>query len=81
MYGVNNRSLSPKIHGHTAGIFGWKQYEWPFSAIPKANTYVLFMKELTQKILETNLYQGKMYGVSNRSLTSKIHGHMIITFI
>jgi hypothetical protein len=44
--GVRSTSLWSMINGNTTPIFVKISHEWPFSIIPKANTYEFFYQEM-----------------------------------
>lgn len=63
MCGERNMSLSPKINGHAAGIFGQNDHERSSSVIMKANTYELFMKTWTpQKTMKIVMSSKNVWG-------------------
>jgi hypothetical protein len=66
---------------HTPPIFVGYSNEEPFSNIPKANTYRYLTKKWSPpKILECDLWQGKICGVRCTSLWSMINGHTTLIF-
>jgi hypothetical protein len=74
--GVSFTSLWSMINGHTTPIFVENSHEWPFSIIPKANTYEFLTKKWSPpEILECDLWQGNICGVRCTSLWSMINGH------
>jgi hypothetical protein len=74
--GVRFMSLWSMINGHTTPIFVENSHEWPFSIIPKANTYgFLTQKWSPPKIQECDLWQANICGVRCTSLWSMINGH------
>jgi hypothetical protein len=69
IYGVRWTSHWSMINGHTASIFVVNSHEWPFSIIPKANTYgFLTEKWFPPEIQEYDLWQGNICGVRCTSL-------------
>jgi hypothetical protein len=64
------------INGHTTPIFVENSHEWPFSIIPKANTYGFLTKKWSPpEIQECYLWQGNICGVRCTRLWSMINGH------
>jgi phosphatidylserine decarboxylase len=76
-------SLWSMINGHTTPIFVENSHEWPFSIIPKANTYRFLTKKWSPlEIQECDLCQKKnISGVRWTSLWSMINGHTTPIFI
>jgi hypothetical protein len=73
---VRFTSLWSMINGHTTPIFVENSHEWPFSIIPKANTYGFLTKKWSPpEIQECDLWQGNICGVRCTSLWSMINGH------
>jgi hypothetical protein len=61
--GVRWTSLWSMINGHTTPIFVENSHEWPFSIIPKANTYGFLTKKWSPpEIREFDLWQGNICG-------------------
>ena len=69
-------SLWSKINGHTTPIFVENRHEWPFSIIPKANTYGFLTKKRSPlEIQECDIWQENICGVRCRSLWSTVKGY------
>jgi hypothetical protein len=69
-------------NGHTTPIFVENSHEWPFSIIPKANTYGFLTKKWSPpEIQECELWQGIICGVRCMSLWSMINGHTTPIFV
>jgi hypothetical protein len=77
---VSNKSLSPKIDGHTSGILSENDYERLFSIILKANAYEFFTKKWCAPKSKRLMNGKKTYGVRNKSLMLKIDGYTIDIF-
>jgi hypothetical protein len=74
--GVRCTSHWSMINGHMTPIFVENSHEWPFSIIPKANTYGFLTKKWSPPdIQECYLWQGNICGVRCMSLWSMINGH------
>jgi hypothetical protein len=57
-------------------------HEWPFSKIPKANTYRILTKKWSPpEIQECDLWQGNICGVRWTSLWLMINGHITLIFV
>jgi hypothetical protein len=70
------------INDHKAPIFVENNHEWPFSIIPKVNTYEFLTKKWSPlEIQECNLLQGNICGVRWTSLWSIINGHTTPIFV
>jgi hypothetical protein len=70
------------INGHTTPIFVENSHEWPFSIIPKANTYGFLTKKwYPLEIRECDLWQRNICGVRWTSLWSMINGHTTPIFV
>jgi hypothetical protein len=75
-------SLWSMINGLTTPIFVENSHEWPFSIIPKANTYGFLTKKWSPpEIQECDLWQGSICGVRCTSLWSMINGHTTPIFV
>ena len=62
--------------------FAENSHEWPFSIIPKANTYGFLTKKWSPpEIQECDLWQGNICGVRCMSLWSMINGHTTLIFV
>jgi phosphatidylserine decarboxylase len=80
--GVTWMSLWSMINGHTTPIFVENRHQWPFSIIPKANTYGFFTKKWSPpEIRECDLWQGNICGVRWMSLWSMINSHTTPIFV
>jgi hypothetical protein len=80
--GVRCTSLWSMINGHTTSIFVENSHEWPFSIIPKANTYGFLTKKWSPpEIQECDLRKGNICGVRCTSLLSMINGHTTPIFV
>jgi hypothetical protein len=80
--GVQWTRLWSMINGHRTPICVKNNHEWPFSLIPKANTYGFFTKKWSQQeIQECDLWQGNICGVRCTSLLSMINGHTTPIFV
>jgi hypothetical protein len=80
--GVRCMSLWLMINGNTTPIFVENSHEWPFSIIPKANTYEYLTKtSSTPEIQEYDLWQGNIYWVRCTSLWSMINGNTTPIFV
>jgi hypothetical protein len=75
-------SLWSKINGHTTPIFVENRHEWPFSIIPKANTFRFLSKKWSPpEIQACDLWQWNICGVRCKSLWSMINGHTTPIFV
>ena len=75
-------SLWSKINGHTTPICVENSHEWPFSIIPKANTYGFLPKKWSPpEIQACDLWQWNICGVRCTSLWSMINGHTTPIFV
>jgi hypothetical protein len=80
--GVRCASLWSMINGNTIPNFVENSHEWPFSILPKANTYGFFPKKsCPPEIQECDLCQGNICGVMCTSLWSMINGHTTPIFV
>jgi hypothetical protein len=67
--GVRFMSLWSMINGHTTAIFVENSHEWPFSIIPKANTYGFLTKKWSPpEIQQCDQWQENICGVKCMSL-------------
>jgi hypothetical protein len=70
------------INGQTIPIFVENSHEWPFSIIPKANTYGFLTKKWPPlEIQECHLWQGNLCGVRWTSLWSMKNVHTTPIFV
>jgi hypothetical protein len=70
------------INGHTTPILDENSHKWPFSIIPKANTYGFLTKKWSPpKIQECDLWQENLCGVRCTSLGSIINGDTTPIFV
>jgi hypothetical protein len=75
-------SLWSMINRHTTPIFAENSHEWPFSIIPKANTYWFWTKKWSPpEIQECDLWEGNICGVRLTSLWLMINGHTTPIFV
>jgi hypothetical protein len=80
--GMRCTGLWSMINGHTTPIFVRNGHERPFSIIPKANTYRFFTNKWTPpEIIECDLWQGNICGVSCMCRWSMINGHTTPIFV
>jgi hypothetical protein len=79
---VRCTSLWSMMTGRSTPIFIKNSHEWPFSIIPKANTYRFLTKKWSPaKIQECDLWQGNIYGVTWMSIWSMINGQTTPIFV
>jgi hypothetical protein len=75
-------SLWSKINAHTTPNFVENSHEWPFSIMPKANTFGFLPKKWSPpEIQECDLWQGNVCGVRWTSFWSMINGHTTPIFV
>jgi hypothetical protein len=80
--GVRCTSLWSLMNGHATPIFVENSHEWPFSIIPKANTYGFLTKKWSPpEIQECDLWQGNICRVMCKSLWLMINGHTTPIFV